>query len=167
VILHPSRPWMLLLAGLAVLSLAPCVAQSQELDQTATEVSATWHAYLDAFVAGRPAFIADSIFSAPMFNSTAEGLFTAASSVEVEAGFRFLIDALVADGYDRTEVLDERVCPLSDTVAILGAAYVRHRKDGSEMSRGSVTYVFMRLPTGWRITTIVDHPPERLISCNG
>jgi hypothetical protein len=69
-------------------------------------------------------------------------------------------DSMQAVGFDRIEVLDRAVEPLNRTSALVRGAFVRRRRDSTEISRLTATYVVVSRPGGVRIAALAIHSPE-------
>ena len=155
------------LVATAVLFGSQVSAQSPSPAQLRTEVSAALEEYVGAFSGRRADFIADSVYTAPaFFLGVGGGPPREMTTAEVEARFERLLATLVADGYERSEIRTSNVCVLSDAAALVSVRFVRYRRDGSVMLESAATYLFARMPEGWRIAASVGHPSDRMIDCN-
>jgi NTF2-like protein (DUF6841) len=69
------------------------------------------------------------------------------------------VDGMRAAGYDRSEILSSELTVLNSTSALYRQTFSRHRRDGSEISRLTTTYLVTDGPLGRRISVLAVHSP--------
>lgn len=122
-----------------------------------------WFAkYLVAFTAlGRgestPVEVAEH-FYVPFLLTTDDVVTSFWSRREVEDWLQAQADAMSSSGYDRTDVLGTNVRVENATTALVRTHMVRRRRDGSDISELSLTYVLVRGQQGLRVQALVVHP---------
>ena len=67
------------------------------------------------------------------------------------------VEALRADGYDRSDLVDSDTQVLNSACASHRARVVRVRRDSTEIARVQATYLVTGGPGGHRIAAIVSH----------
>src|SRR3954452_5463330 len=101
--------------------------------------------YLEAFqVCGRGEKGVDSVlpyFSIPLVITTDEACNTMTNEGQVATFARQQIDGMLAESYDRTEVVTSRSNVLNGTSGLFMATLLRRRRDGTEINRLAVTYL--------------------------
>jgi NTF2-like protein (DUF6841) len=119
--------------------------------------------YANAFVAcGRGENDAASLlayYGVPLLLTTDDGFFALTTGDQVVAAAQQQIDAMRAAGYARSQILDSRTTILNSTTALYHQTFSRHRSDGSEISRGTTTYLVTDGPAGRRISVLAMHSP--------
>ena len=162
-----AGPWLVLTAALTALGAWKVPAQGRSAGEAAAqaEVRSAWDEYIRAFSAGRADLIADGVYLAPSFNLAEAGIQVSMSPADTRARFKAAMEMLAAQSYLRTETKSARICLLNDTAAVLSGQFTRYRKDGSVLAEAAGTYVFAKLPQGWRIVASIPHSPERVLKC--
>jgi len=69
------------------------------------------------------------------------------------------VDAMRAAGYARSQILDSGATVLNSTSALYHQTCSRQGSDGSEISRGTTTYLVTDGPAGRRISILAVHSP--------
>ncbi|MCP3424446.1 DUF6841 family protein [Nocardioides pinisoli] len=121
-----------------------------------------WFAgYLSAFTAlGRgtstPAEVAEYFF-VPLLVTTDDVVISLRSSDDVASWLTVQADGMAAAGYDHTHVSSTDVRVANGTTATVRALMVRRRKDGSDISELSVTYVLVRDQRDLRVHALLVH----------
>ena len=91
-------------------------------------------------------------------------VFTSASQVEGFWGPRF--DDLKAQGFGRTERAEANIKVLNDNTAMSSIRAIRYTEDGSELERRGATFALRKTDDGWKIVTLIHHPPDNVIHMN-
>lgn len=78
---------------------------------------------------------------------------------EVLGFLRGQVQAMRAEGYDRSEMLESVVVALNRTCALHTAAFSRRRRDGEEISRFRATYLVTVGDRGPRLSALALHSP--------
>jgi len=78
---------------------------------------------------------------------------------QVLAAAQQQIDAMRAAGYARSQILGSGATILNSTTALYHQTFSRHSSDGSEISRGTTTYLVTDGPAGRRISVLAMHSP--------
>ena len=125
------------------------------------EVSQWLGEYASAFVAcGRgqsgPASLL-AYYGVPLLLTTDDGFFALTSDDQVVAAVQQQVDGMRAAGYDHSEILSSELTVLNSTSAFY--PFSRHRRDGSEISRLTTTYLVTDGPMGRRISALAVHSP--------
>jgi hypothetical protein len=129
-----------------------------------TDLTSWLDGYLDAFAAcGRgerePAALRE-YFAPPVRLGTDEVSLVLADSDDVLGWARAQVDGMRAAGFDRIEVLDRAIDPLNATTTLVRGSFVRRRRDGSEITRVTATYLVVTGPDGPRFAALVVHSPD-------
>jgi len=91
--------------------------------------------------------------------TTDDGFFALTSDDQVIAAARQQVDGMRAAGYDHSEILSTELTVLNSTSALYRQAFSRRRRDGSQISRGTTTYLVTDGPMGRRISALAVHSP--------
>ncbi len=161
-----NHPCSMSLLAAALLLGSPASAQSPNRAQLQAEVSAVLEEYVGAFSQRRADFVADSTYAAPAYFLGGDRARVEMTTAQVEARFERRLSSLVAEGYQRSEIRTSNVCVLSDVGALASIRFVRYRTDGSVMLESAATYLFAKMPEGWRIVANIGHPADRIIDCS-
>jgi hypothetical protein len=106
--------------------------------------------YASAFVAcGRGESQTASLlayYGVPLLLTTDDGFFALTTGEQVLAAAQQQIDAMRAAGYARSQILDSGAAIVNSTTALYHQTFSRHRSDGSEISRGTTTYLVTGRP---------------------
>jgi hypothetical protein len=128
------------------------------------EVSEWFDEYLDVFAAcGRGERQVDSLlayYGVPLLFSGNDGHFALTSDEQVSAAVQRQVDGMLADHYDRSEVLGFHITLLNSACALYQGRFSRRRRDGSEIRQLAVTYVITAGPHGRRISVLAYTAPE-------
>jgi hypothetical protein len=105
-----------------------------------------WFAeYLDAFAAcGRGERETASLlayYGVPLLVTDDAGLAVLASAQDVVAVLQQQVDGMRAAGYDRTETAGAEITVLNSASALYHGTFSRQSRDGSEISRPTLTYL--------------------------
>jgi len=119
--------------------------------------------YADAFVAcGRGENQTASLlayYGVPLLLTTDHGFLALTTDEQVIAAAQHQIDAMREAGYARSQILDSGATILNSTSALYHQTFSRHSSDGSEISRGTTTYLVTDGPAGRRISMLAMHSP--------
>ena len=119
--------------------------------------------YANAFVAcGRGESGTASLlayYGVPLLLTTDDGFFALTSDDQIVAAVQQQVDGMRAAGYDRSEILGSEVTVLNATSALYRQTFSRHRRDGSEISQLTATYLVTDGPIGRRISVLAVHSP--------
>jgi len=127
------------------------------------EVSQWFGEYADAFVAcGRdesgPASLL-AYYGVPLLLSTDDGFFAMTSDDQVVAAVQQQVDGMRAASYDHSKIFSSELTVLNSTSALYRQTFSRHRRDDSEISRLTTTYLVTDGPLGRRISALAVHSP--------
>jgi hypothetical protein len=127
------------------------------------EVSQWLGEYTDAFVAcGRgesgPASLL-AYYGVPLLLTTDDGFFALTSDDQVVAAAQQQVDGMRAASYDHSKILSSELTVLNSTSALYRQTFSRHRRDDSEISRLTTTYLVTDGPSGRRISALAVHSP--------
>ena len=127
------------------------------------DVSQWFGEYANAFVAcGRgesgPASLL-AYYGVPLLLTTDGGFFALTSDEQVVAAVQRQVDGMRAASYDHSEILSSELTVLNAASALYRQTFSRHRRDGSEISRQTATYLVTDGPTGRRISALAIHSP--------
>ena len=98
----------------------------------------------------------------PLTLITAEKV-VAMTRSQTEAFLTKLFETLKAQGYSGSEIVELHVKPLSATLAVASAAFVRYKTDRQELGRGGATYLLHKTSEGWKIAVLAAHPPDTVL----
>jgi hypothetical protein len=119
--------------------------------------------YLNVFEAcGRGEREAGSLlayYGVPLLVATDDGFTALSSEEQVVAAAQQQIDGMRGAAYDHSDVLGSEVIVLNHTSALYRGEFSRHRADGDEISRLTVTYLLTDGSVGRRISALVLHSP--------
>jgi len=119
--------------------------------------------YVNAFVAcGRGESDTASLlayYGVPLLLTTDDGFLALTTGDQVVAAVQQQVDAMRAAGYARSQILDSGATILNSTSALYHQTFSRHSSDGSEISRGTATYLVTDGPAGRRISVLAVHSP--------
>ena len=134
--------------------------QSAEAD-----VRAVHDVYYQYFADGQAVAIADEIYHPNRIRFGADGATLATGRDDVEAGMRQLIDGLVAQGYDRSEMVAPSICAPNPGTVLVSGRILRYHDDGSVLGELGATYIYGKTEDGWRIHATIGHGPENVVGC--
>ena len=162
-----TRRLMILLMAAAHFAIATPVG-AQPLDAATrqalrAEVDAFFDQYYAWYSVGAAEEIARHAYNVPYLRGDGSALVTQQEGVSQwvsEAWTR-----LDAQGYGGSDMPDRNICVLSATGAIVSGRGVRSRKDGSMLGEYGWTYMVLKTPDGWRITSIYGHDPDLAVTC--
>jgi hypothetical protein len=127
------------------------------------DVSRWFGEYLDAFAAcGRGEKDSASLlayYGVPLLLTTDGGFFAATSKDEVVTAVQGQIDGMRAADYYRSEILDSEVAILNSTSAIYRGTFSRRKRDGTEISRLTATYLVTDGTDARCISVLAVHSP--------
>ncbi len=127
------------------------------------DVSRWFGEYLDAFAAcGRGESDTDSLlgyYGVPLLLTTGDAFYALTSGEQVVATVQQQVDGMRAAAYDLSEILDSEVTVLNSTSALYRGTFSRQRRDGSENSRLTATYLVTDGAAGRRISVLAVHSP--------
>ncbi len=98
-------------------------------------------------------------YGVPLLLTTEDGFSALTSDDQVVAAVQQQLHEMRAAGYHRSEILGSEVTVLNSTSALYRQTFSRHRRDGSEISRLTATYLVTDGPIGRRISALVIHSP--------
>ncbi len=123
--------------------------------------------YYQYFADGRADLIAERIYHPNRMTFGAEGVTISAGRDQVEAGFRRATEALVAQGYDHSELPNPSICTPNPSTTIVSGKFRRYRADGSVLAELATTYIYGKTDDGWKIHATIAHDPETVVGCVG
>jgi hypothetical protein len=128
-----------------------------------SEVRGWFDEYLDAFAScGRGERDTASLlayYGVPLLLTTDDGFFALTTDDQVVAAVQQQVDGMRAADYHSSEVLDSEVVALNSASALFSGKFSRHRSDGTEISRLTVTYLVTDARTDRRISVLAVHSP--------
>jgi hypothetical protein len=131
-------------------------------DQTLkAEVNAFMDQYWTLFSAGKIDELVERIYH-PIGQLSNSGH---ASIEELRKRFPDSRKAMLAGGYVRSQMPVRNVCIVSPTVAIVSGRGIRYLKDDKVMAEFGWTYTLLKGATGWRMTAIFSHDPNKALIC--
>jgi ketosteroid isomerase-like protein len=120
------------------------------------EVETAYRRYVEVFNS-RDANEISSLYDRPHAHVSGEmGLSIVSDDADQQGWYEFVMAHLDDQGWDRTEVDDMWVWPLSPTLAQLVADVTRYRRDGSVLSRARANYTLRRRDDAWKV--ILTYP---------
>ncbi len=129
----------------------------------AADVDRWIHRYLDVFAAcGRGESDAVSLlayYGVPLLLCTQDGFVALTTQVDVVSMVRRQVDGMRATDYDHSAVLDLDISPLTSTSALCRGEFSRRRRDESEISLLTATYLVTGPPESRRISALAVHSP--------
>lgn len=117
--------------------------------------------YLDAFAAcGRSESHASSLlayYGVPLLLSTDDGFVALTTGDDVASMAQRQVDGMREADYDHSDVLDFEISPLNSVSALCRGTFSRRRRDGSELSRLTATYLVTGVSDSRRISALAVH----------
>jgi hypothetical protein len=98
-----------------------------------------------------------SHYGVPMVVTTDEGVVTLMTDDEAAAVMQSQVDALRAQGYHHTDVLNSEVTVLNAASALYRASLARRNRDGGEIDNPTITYLVTDDVAGPRIAVMAVH----------
>lgn len=118
-----------------------------------------WMAWMESgSIEDRTTFLAS--YAVPLLLSADGGMRAIASAEDLADQFGHLREALIGDGYARTEQRAELVTLLNASTALYTGSFVRRRHDGSAISAFGATYVIAADHQGHKIYLVAQHAEE-------
>ncbi len=166
---HHSR-WINVTMLLIALAATPLAAQREPLSPTdvATikeEVTAAVHKYYRLFTERNMKAVAEQVFHRPSISVGANGV-TVNTLEATTARYERSLKQRLADGWDRSEFPNPKICVINRNVALASGIFYRYRKDGSVLSENGITYLYSRAEDGWRMVTMLGHTTDKVVQCN-
>ncbi len=98
-----------------------------------------------------------AFYAVPLIITNDAGSAVLTSGEQVIAMMQRQVDDMRAALYERSEILDHEVTVLNAVSALYHGSFSRHRRDGGEISRFSVTYFITDGTAGRRISVLAAH----------
>jgi hypothetical protein len=155
---------------LIAFSATPLAAQREPLSPTEVatikeEVTAAVHKYYRLFTERNMKAVAEQVFHRPSISVGANGV-TVNTVDEVLARYEASLKQRLADGWDRSEFPNPKICVINRNAALASGVFYRYRKDGSVLSENGITYLYSRAEDGWRMVTMLGHTTDKVVQCN-
>jgi hypothetical protein len=106
---------------------------------------------------------AAAFYGEPAMIITLDQLIPLNNRAEVAATFINMRNNLTGSGYKESKLLTPHIKFLNASTVLYSGVIVRLREDGSEMSRGGITYLLHKGDAGWKIHELIVTDPDRLI----
>ena len=107
-----------------------------------------------------------SYFHHPCTFIVPQGVFVFSSAAEVEGFWHPRFDDLKTQRFARTEIAEANIKLLSDDTAMASSMAIRYSENGSELERRGATFALRKTDDGWKIVTLIHHPPDNVIHMN-
>jgi hypothetical protein len=126
-----------------------------------SDVSEWFGRYVDAFAAccrgeaDTASLLA--FYGVPLVITSDAGSSVLTSGEQVTAMMQRQVDDMLAADYEHSEILDSEVTVLNAVSALYRGLFSRHRRDGGEFSRFTVTYFITEGTAGRRIAVLAAH----------
>jgi hypothetical protein len=156
-------PFTAVFVSLLGLQYPPLTAS--EVGAADREVRVVIETYYRLFNERNPTAMSEQLFHLPWIYLDPEGARLFENREETAQLFEESLASIVPRGWVRSEFPEPNVCVLSLGAATVSGTFYRYKKDGSVLSQHGVSYVLGRTPSGWRVTALSSHPPERAVAC--
>lgn len=123
---------------------------------------AAYAAYLRAFNA-RDAASAAAFYATPTIVASPAGRRVLGARAEVEAMLARSLARLATMDFSATRIVRHAAHAMHDDAVLLSAEFLRERADGSPIESVACTYVLSRDADGWRVVTMIAHPPQAVL----
>lgn len=124
-------------------------------------VAAWFDQYLDVFAAcgrgERPASDVLGFYSAPLLLTSDDTAARLTDDDQIAGWVQGQVDGMVANGYVRTDVLEQTVSPINAHTSLVSGRFSRRRGDGTEIHALTVTYLITGSGDGRRISALMLH----------
>jgi hypothetical protein len=141
------------------LSIPTAVLHAQTTDTTADRnaVDKVMHEYFETYSRGDMATVMKFI-NVPFVVTEPKGFTAFTTADEALDWYTKLHDAVVKQGYAKSQWIDFGVKLLGQSYAIAGGTYVRYKTDGSELNRSGGTYLLNKVDGVWKIGVLMGYP---------
>lgn len=126
------------------------------------EIKAFLRAYVSAFLPTTLATAA-GMYETPATMIVNDQVSQIHSKDALFSALNAVMKALVAQGFDHSEIDNVYVHPLTERAALVSANFSRCKTDGAVLERLGATYTVVKKDHGYRIVTVVAHGPEAVI----
>ncbi len=167
------RPLRFVLVGLVAAVLAPPAMAAEstgklspaEIAKITAEVTEGVVTYGRVFSERNPKGVVEGSFNQPSFSMGASGVAMNVPEKQI-AQFDATLKRLADSGWEKSVFSKMSVCVLNANAALASGLFTRYRKDGSEHSQGSETFIFTRTKEGWRIVSTIGHDAFKTVTCS-
>jgi hypothetical protein len=118
--------------------------------------------YTDAFVKGDLEGVVAHC-GTPFVIVSTNGTTVLTTPAEIEARYVGVLWDLRQRGYADSKRKEAHIKLLDKNLALVSAAFVRYREDGSELESVGATYLLRKGDGGWKIVENISHPADRVI----
>jgi hypothetical protein len=115
------------------------------------------HDYFEAYSRGDMAAVMKFI-NVPFVVTGPKGFTAFTTADDTLDWYTKLHDAVVKQGYAKSQWIDFGVKLLGQSYAIAGGTYVRYKTDGSELNRSGGTYLLNKVDGVWKIGILMGYP---------
>ena len=129
---------------------------------TARDALAHYARYLEAFNA-RDVDTAAAFYASPCTIVRQQGVQVLQGQDDARAMMSRNLQVLAGKAFAVTRFARRRVRVMNERAVLLGGEFVRERADGTPIESVCCTYVLARQEDGWRIVTMMPHPPSNLL----
>lgn len=136
-----------------------------EIAKITAEVTDGVVTYGRVFSERNPKGVVEGSFNQPSFSIGASGVAMNAPDKQI-AQFETTMKRLADSGWEKSVFSKMSVCVLNANAAFASGLFTWYRKDGSEHSRGSETFIFTRSKNGWRIVSTIGHDAFKTVTCS-
>ena len=129
---------------------------------TARDALEHYARYLEAFN-GRDVDGAAAFYASPCTIVRPQGVQVLQGADDARAMMSRNLQVLAGKAFALTRFTRRRVRVMNERAVLLGGEFVRERADGTPIESVCCTYVLARQEDGWRIVTMMPHPPANLL----
>ena len=127
-----------------------------------SDVLATYEAYLNASINLDEKRVA-AYYHEPFVFVSAEKTVTVATRADAEAYLKPSLEALRRSNYLKTEFPTLRAQSLGPGIVILSGLGIRYRTDGTVLMSFGITYIWRRVPEGWKLAVMTVHDATKVL----
>ena len=143
----------------------PVSAEGLGIEGTRVEVDKFFDSYLAVFAAQDTELLAEQYIVAPMYIATGKGMIFLESRDSVVGFLGKTYSYLNSQNYSRAEIVTGNTCVLNENSAIWSGVLARYNTEGVVMGESGNTYFIGKLNGSWQISSLLQHTPELVVSC--
>jgi len=139
--------------------LIPIALYAQTADPVADRnaVDKAMHDYFEAYSRGDMVAVMKFV-NVPLVINGPKGFTAFTTADETLDWYTKLHDAVVKQGYAKSQWTDLGVKLLGQSYAVASGTYVRYKTDGSELNRSGGTYILNKVDGVWKIGVLMGYP---------